>query len=374
MTAPDEPLRQTASDRPGVAQPVPVRDIPAKPWGPILLFAFALFAVLMVAWEWHWRAYGVDTGYYRNTEGLWAIQRRRIDQGEGDATVVVGASRMLFDVQLSVWERLAGKRPIQLALEGTSPMTPLEGLADDPKFTGTVLVGVAPDVFFSEFEYRGSVFKAAKDETPAQRAGQWLSMHLYEPHVAYYDEDFALRKLLKEEVPWPDRPGRKAGMDVRKLMETGIDRDTHMWHRLEEDAAYREHARAVWAQDFDTPPEAEDIAYLKKALASVLKRAEAAVKKLRARGVTVIFVRAPSTGRYYEFEQRAFPRKDTWDVLLARTGAPGIHFEDHPEMQGLELPEWSHLARKDAERFTEALWRAVEQTRREPQPAAPVGS
>ena len=27
-------IRQTASDRPGVAQPVPVRDIPDRPWGP----------------------------------------------------------------------------------------------------------------------------------------------------------------------------------------------------------------------------------------------------------------------------------------------------------------------------------------------------
>jgi len=267
-------------------------------------------------------------------------------------------------MQLAVWERLAGKRPIQLALEGTSPMTPLEGLADDPKFTGTVLVGVAPDVFFSEFEYRGSVFKAARDETPAQRAGQWLSMHLIEPHFAYYDEDFALRKLLKEEVPWPDRPGRKAGMDVRKLMETGIDRDTHMWHRLEEDAAYREHARAVWAQDFDSTPTPEDIAEGKKTLETVLQRAEAAVKKLHARGVAVIFVRPPSAGRYYEFEQRVFPRAKTWEILLQRTGAPGIHFEDNSEMQGLELPEWSHLSRADAERFTEVLFRAVEEARR----------
>jgi hypothetical protein len=42
-------------------------------------------------------------------------------------------------------------------------------------------------------------------------------------------------------------------------------------------------------------------------------------------------------------------------VLLAKAGAPGIHFEDYPEMQGMELPEWSHLAYADAKRFTTAL-------------------
>ena len=58
-------------------------------------------------------------------------------------------------MQLPVWEKLAGKRPIQLALEGTSPLPILEDLADDPNFTGRLLVGVAPDVFFSGFAYRG---------------------------------------------------------------------------------------------------------------------------------------------------------------------------------------------------------------------------
>ena len=55
-----------------------------------------------------------------------------------------------------------------------------------------------------------------------------------------------------------------------------------------------------------------------------------------------------------------FPRAKTWDALLTATGASGIHYEDYPEMQGLELPEWSHLSRVDAERFTEALYRIVE--------------
>jgi len=35
------PVRLTASDRPGVAQPVPVRDIPAQPWRAIQDFTVA---------------------------------------------------------------------------------------------------------------------------------------------------------------------------------------------------------------------------------------------------------------------------------------------------------------------------------------------
>ena len=54
--------RQTASDRPGVAQPVPRRPVPVHPWGVILLGAVAVFVVLIGAWEAYWRAYGVAPG------------------------------------------------------------------------------------------------------------------------------------------------------------------------------------------------------------------------------------------------------------------------------------------------------------------------
>ena len=106
--------RVTAADRPGVAQPVPLREVPAQPWARVALGALLLFAVLIAGWEYYWRAFGV-TPATRNSDGLWAMQRRRIDNGEGNATVLVGSSRMYFDLQLDVWEKLDGARPIQLA-------------------------------------------------------------------------------------------------------------------------------------------------------------------------------------------------------------------------------------------------------------------
>jgi hypothetical protein len=50
-----------------------------------------------------------------------------------------------------------------------------------------------------------------------------------------------------------------------------------------------------------------------------------------------------------------FPRATTWDVLLQRTGAPGIHFQDYPQLQGYDQPEWSHLSASEAKRFSAAL-------------------
>jgi hypothetical protein len=358
-TAPlaDRYARQTASDRPGVAQPVPVRPVPEQPWGKIMLGTMLLLALLVAGWEAYWRNYGVKPSI-SNTYGLWAIQRRRIDAGEADATVLIGASRLYFDMQLPVWERLDGRRPIQLSFEGTSPLTAVEDLAADPNFTGRLLIAVEPDLFFSGYQYRAGAVRYAHKESPSQRIGQWLSMHFIEPYFAFDDPDYALQTVLARQ-PWPKRPGRVWFTSVRKLSQTEADRNTYLWSKLETDAQYRQMARDIWREEFQPSDEDPSPEEVRKAQQEQIDRMAKAVSKLRARGVKVLFVRMPSTGEYLAYENRQFPRAQTWNVLLAATGAPGIHFEDYRELQGYYLPEWSHMTRAEAERFTAALYRII---------------
>ncbi|MBS0578910.1 MAG: hypothetical protein JSR36_06570 [Proteobacteria bacterium] len=354
----DAYARQTASDRPGVAQPVPLRPVPAQPWGAILLGALGVLAVLLGAWEAYWRAFGVHPGT-RNTYGLWSMQRRRIDAGEGDATVVLGSSRLYYDVQLPVWQRLSGQAPIQLSYEGTSPMTAIEDLAADPNFTGHLVVGVAPDLFFQGGGRGDGAAKYFHKESPAQRVGQWLSMYLVEPLFAFDDPDFALATVLKRQA-WPPRPGRYWSMDVRKLAENDTSRNAHLWSKLSTDPQYRELARSIWREDFmalpgDPTPEEE-----MKGAREQIQRMVKAMALLRAHGAQVLFVRAPSEGPYLAYEDKHFPRARTWDALLAAAHAPGIYFQDYPQLQGYYLPEWSHMTQPEGERFTAALYRIIE--------------
>jgi hypothetical protein len=90
-------------------------------------------------------------------------------------------------------------------------------------------------------------------------------------------------------------------------------------------------------------------------IAEQIRRSATAIATLRARGVSVLFVRDPSAGPFRDFEETKLPRAKTWDVLLKETGAPGIHFEDYAELQGHELPDWSHVSSKEADRYTRAL-------------------
>jgi hypothetical protein len=337
---------------------VPIRDVPDRSWLAVFLCALLLAVVLTGAWEWYWRAFGAVPGY-GDDDALWAQQRRRIDAGEGNATVLIGASRTFFDVQLPVWERLSGRRPIQLALDGTSPVFALENLADDPSYTGRLLIGIAPDIFFSGFEYRKGLARYFHKESPSQRVGKILSMHLVEPWFAFYDPDFALFTVLRRQ-PWLEREGL-SGHAVRKLSITEADRNNYMWSKIETDSSYRAIVRRTWTENFnDPPPTAQEAAENQRTLDEQIRRTAVAVARLRARNIPVIFVRDPSTGDYLTYEDRAFPRKSTWDVLLEKAEAPGIHFQDFRELQGYDLPEWSHMTRASAERYTEALYRIIE--------------
>ena len=343
----------TSSFKPSDAAPTYQRDIPQLNIGRAWILAVVLLLVGMLAWEWKWRAFGVEPTY-RNSDGAWAMQRRRIENGEGNKTVLIGSSRVLFDVQLHVWERIFGERPIQLSFEGTSPIFALEDLADDPKFTGRLLVGVSPPLFFSGFDRRLRAIRNWRNETPSQRAGQWISMRLIEPFFAFYDDDFALMTVLRRQPWWPARSGVFVYTDVRRLSVQEEDRNTRLWDKFEKDPEYTELAKSIWRQIFRPPPGVTP-EMARRTATEQIDRAVAAVAKLKARGVPVIFLRAPSEGEFLEAENKGFPRDATWQVLLERSGAPGIHFEDYPEMQGLTLPEWSHLKAADAERFTAAL-------------------
>ena len=182
------------------------------------------------------------------------MQRQRIDAGEGNATVLVGASRVYYDIQLPVWERLDGRRPIQLSFEGTSPLAYLEDLAADPKFVGRVLVGVEPDLFFSGYEYRGGAVRFTRKESPSQYIGQQLSMHLIEPYFAFDDPDFALETVL-ERQPWPERPGKHVFLEPRKLGYHEADRNSYVWDKVADDPEYHELWHRIWREGFQPSPD-----------------------------------------------------------------------------------------------------------------------
>lgn len=328
--------------------PAPERVVPARGWPRPALLAFLLAVAGSVLWEWNARRLEY-TPSYADTFGLWAIERRKVHE-RPDPMVAVGSSRTFFDLDLGVWKEMTGEAIIQLAIVGTSPRPFLNDLADDSTFRGFVLVGVTPNLFVAQRGFRARFLEEARKETPSQRLGQQLAMRLERRLAFLAKDDLPLFALLRH-IRMPNRKGvDDPYLEVWRLETIGENRQAYMWEKLERDPRLIEHATMAWADGMDERPPVSDAT-----IDSTLAANRAAVDRIRARGGEVVYVRWPSAGGYVPHETRTAPRERVWDPLLRATNAIGVHFEDHPQLRGYDLPEWSHLAARETPRFTRAF-------------------
>jgi hypothetical protein len=324
------------------------RHVPLVRWPFIALAALALVVAGTVSWEAALRARSLRAGDIDDGDNHWVVERRKLDAGRRDAIVLLGDSRILFDSDLDEWQRVSGRRPLQLALEGTNAGPFLEDLANDEHFAGLVVVGMAPTSFFRDrVGLHDKALAFLKNQSPSQRVGHQLNLQLQQV-FAFLDNDYAMFRLI-ERHPYPERGGFDAGdapyYDVWKLRETGPDRQVRMWPRILTDPYLQEHARRAW-HDFDGKV-TEDAA-----IQTVIARTKGWVEAIRARGGEVVFVRPPSNGRVLINEDRRIARERSWDPLLKATAAYGFHFRDDPTSAAMQCPEWSHLSATDATVFT----------------------
>ena len=121
---------------------------PTISWRAALWLAIPLWMLALGVWEWFWRHQGYEPSYL-NSVGLWADARRKVGTDGNRDLVIVGSSRILFDLDLNVLsEELDAPYPIQLALEGTNPYDFLHDIAVDPLFVvrnADGLYGLVPD-------------------------------------------------------------------------------------------------------------------------------------------------------------------------------------------------------------------------------------
>ena len=344
-------LRLTASDRPGQAQPVPTRDVPKQPWGAILATVAIGLVVGVTALELNARRLGLHPGDLDNSQVAWVKERIRSESAD---FAIVGDSRILFDTDLDRFERLTGKRPVQLAIHGTSALTLLEDAASNPNFRGLLIVGLADTMFFQPFDGYGEYVRRRGDFTsPSGRIGIEID-HMLQRRLAFLDSNHRLSVAAHRLDP-DFRAGVEGPKhDIWKVSEVGENRATWMWPRIEHDPFYTARTRWAW-KGFK-----EKFPYTPQLIAKGQARAKAAVETIRARGGEVVFVRPPSAPQLRVNEEAQVPKAKGWDRLIANTQSVGVHIDDlPPSVQNLTLPEWSHLNRKCATVFTDAYVRRL---------------
>jgi len=339
------------------------RPIPQIPWRGITVVVVLVVIAAASAWEFYCRSIGYGPTLDDN-EDLWTMTRQRV---EPESVVIIGDSRGWYDLDLDELQKGLGKRPVQLAMGGGCGYPVLADLANDKAFHGTIICSFVPRLFFAPpgtppMERGEKAVRRSHTQTPAQRASQYLAMPL-EEHVAFLkQEELTLDDLLKR-LPIRNRP--RALIPPRGPPYFGtLDRERRA--RMIEECArpgseLQKRIQQIWLPLFTLPPPPSYIptdvfmAKMKDAIEKRFGDTIAAVEKLRTRGGKVVFVRLPVSGGLKALEDRTTPRGQTWDPLLQGTGAPGIYFEDFPELAGFNCPEWSHLSAGDSVEFSKRL-------------------
>lgn len=339
-----------------------VRVIPSVPWRGVVAAVALLTTAATIGWELHARAAGYRPTL-NDTPDLWAEARASV---KPDSLVLIGTSRMLFDVDLDVLEKGLGQRPTQLAIVGSSPFPILADLAADESFHGTVLLDVVPAMYLAPggppVEASQKALRRYHTWNYAQRWGHQLGTVL-ERHVAFLkQEDLTLAKLL-EKVPVPNRADAHLAPALPPYFYTlGRDRRARMYDEAAVvGSPLQQRVANGWLPLFTMPPPPSFIPapvfqqMIGQAIEMRFKETSKLIARIQARGGKVVFLRLPVSGPLVQREEQLAPRAATWDRLVRENGVPAIHFQEHSELSAFSCPEWSHLSAPDSVEFTRRL-------------------
>jgi signal transduction histidine kinase len=298
--------------------------------------------------------------------GLWQTQRRRADRLGKHALILVGNSRMQNDIDLDTLRRDTGLEPVQLAIGGASFLPVLQGLADDPDITGTVLINFEPDVlaqpatddiaqdYQTDYRSHGRVpdFFQAED---------WLADELHFHLRSYADGTRPLTALMRRVLRsdesqqiqslGPDRQIRVDFSRVRDLKHYALLRAAH---ELKPPLTYASGASdAQLRTSFQ-----QDIAGMEPAPAARFDDGVRLTVQLAAaitsRGGRVMFLVLPRSGMVADIDEKRYPRERFWQRFAASVPV-SLHYADVPAFRAFTCPDDSHLDEHEQARFTSAL-------------------
>lgn len=320
-----------------------------------LIVAIAFCLIGLILWESFWRT----QGYYPDVDGtdeLWAIARSKVNKASKNDVILTGSSRVHFDIQLDEWEKLTKKRPIQLANGGSSPLPVFHDMVHNTDFSGTILVGVTPGLFFGSIDPDSNPWKRPQSKidhyysrTYAQRLNHILSLPL-QHNLAFITEsdkaDGINLKALINRIKIGNRTG-KEDTPFYKFSDITEERNVTMTLKTSVDTIFANSIKKFWKSGGTDEPKLQKEATLSYFLNDV--------KKFKERGGNLILVRCPSTGYYKDREAKYISRVEYWDDLVKEANVKSYHFSDYDLLRNYDCPEWSHLSAKDAKIFTTQL-------------------
>ncbi len=333
-----------------------------------MLSALFIFALFVAAMEIRLAVRGFRPTA-TDSEWSWVTQRERASRLGDRALILVGASRVLLDVDLDVLRRETGLEPVQLAIDGSSFVPVLEDLADDPSITGTVLVGYQDNVvastdgesaavgFIAAWRRRERSLGIPTFSSMESALTDWVHARLRSyadgarPVTSLTTRIVAPKPTPQYLITMPDRswladyskvdmPGFYYGRVQRTLGESVPVKPGMTWADL--DAEIRRRIDAMPTADASRVDERS-------------KRVAAMVQKIRARGGHVEIAAFPTDGLVRAIDEKRYPRAMFLDRFAAIVGTKTISAADAPALAAFKCPDGSHIDDRDRAAFTVAL-------------------
>ena len=345
--------------------------LPRLRWRAVLIGGLAIFAAFVGVMELRLAARGFRPSVV-DSASLWGVQRARADALGAHALILVGASRMLLDVDVATLRRHTGMEPVQLAVDGSSFVPVLQGLAADPNIDGTVLVDLAENVlalppkydaayaYEEAFERDGRAAALPDFNSTEADLSDLLHAHLR----SYADGTRPLTALVARILP--ARPTRQY---LRTLPDREIEADyaqapmpdMYYFRVMRNLGETLPMAGVSYGQlDVELMHKIDALQPLDNTLfLQSLPTMRGLVDAIRSHGGRVLFALLPTSGDVRAIDDKRFPRELFWDRFVAAVPAPAVNFEDVPALRHFFCPDGSHLDYHDRGRFTAALIAAL---------------
>ena len=344
--------------------------LPHLRWGVVLGIGFLLFIVFVALMEMRLAIRGFKSSVI-DSPALWMRERARVDALGSRALVIVGSSRPLLDADLETLRRQTGLEPVQLAIDGSSFVPVLQGLAADPDVRGTVLVDLAENVltlpvkwdaaYAYQTAYQRSLQKTLPDFSDSEAYLAGLLRGTLRSYADGTRPITALSRRILDKNPSPQYlrmlPDREILADysnipqpafyynrvIRNLGQS-VPTEGRSYRDIEADFA----ARIALLSPYDN-------GLFLQSLPAMAGMAEA----IHRHGGRVIFTAFPTSGYVRLIDDKRLPRALFWDRFTAAVPAQAINFEDVPALRSFYCPDGSHLDQQDRVRFTTALVAAL---------------
>lgn len=311
-----------------------------------------------------------------DTKDRWLNERKRATALGSKAMVIVGASRVQLGFDIKTLRKETAMEPVQLAIDGSSYVPILSGLARDPTISGTIIVDLMPGpISFDVGPLGASQHYQADYEVLAGTGFQWPTYLTFENwlsekmknNLANYANgarpwDSMLKRVLNPSaipqylVTFSDR-SRQADYSQVAMPEFYLNRVLrHIGNPAE--IPSNQPSQDLMRQLVQYIGHMKPSAGMRQSEQG-LNALQSAVSVIQARGGRVYFVAMPTSGLVLAADKNRFPRELYWDKVVASTTAKTIHWQDYADMAGFECPDGSHLDRRDTVSFTNAFIRAA---------------